>query len=84
MKIRDNLALAGEVILLSILAAALGGCEVVGSMVQPAPEAASAATAEKFGDDFASIAEANPTDKPREVEAADLPPVSLSDQPVDF
>ena len=84
MRKRGRLALAGEVILLSALAAALGGCEGAGSTVQPTPEAASAAAAEKFGDDFASIAEANATAKPRDVEAADLPPVSLTDKPVDF
>ncbi len=84
MRKGGRLALAGKVFLLSTLAAALGGCEEIGSTVQPARKAPSAVTAEKFGADFASIAAANATDKPREIGSADLPPVSLTDQPVEF
>lgn len=62
----------------------LNGCNDNLSAVQPAPERASAALEEKFGEDFAAISGASANSKPRDVAAADLPPVSLTERPVEF
>ena len=75
---------AASAALLAASALGLSGCNDHVSAVQPAPEKASAALKEKFGEDFATMSRASANSKPRDVAAADLPPVSLTEKPVEF
>ena len=75
---------AASAALLAVSASGLSGCNENLSSVQPAPERASAALEEKFGEDFATMSRASANSKPRDVAAADLPPVSLTEKPVEF
>lgn len=75
---------AASAALLAALVFGLSGCEENLSAVQPAPERASAALEEKFGEDFSTMSRASANSKPRDVAAVDLPPVSLTEQPVEF
>ena len=70
--------------LLAASASGLSGCNENSYSVQPGPEGASAALDEKFGEGFATMSRASANSKPRDVAAADLPPVSLTEKPVEF
>lgn len=72
------------VLLFTAAAFGLSGCEEAGQTVQPTSKAASAAIEKGLGADFASISEADPNSKPRDIEASDLPPANLTAQPIDF
>ena len=65
-------------------AAMLGGCGGESSTVQPARNDASAALEQRFGESFTAMSRASPNSKPRAVAAGDLPPVSLTDKPIEF
>ena len=75
---------AGETLLLAAAAFGLAGCGETGSNVQPAQDKASAALDQSFGEGFAAISRADANAKPKEVKATDLPPVSLTEKPIDF
>ncbi len=75
---------AGEVMLLTMIVAGLSGCEEAKSIVQPAPKAVPAALDKKFGAGFVAMSRADPNSKPREINPGDLPPVSLTERPVEF
>ena len=84
MKLPRVICSAGETLLLAAAAFGLSGCGESGSDVKPARKKASAALEAKFGSKFAEISEADPNSKPREVTSEDLPPVSLTEKPIDF
>ena len=75
---------AASAALLAAATLGLSGCNDNRSAVQPAPEQASAALEEKFGEGFATISRASANSKPGDVAAIDLPPVSLTEKPVEF
>ncbi len=68
--------------LLAAAATGIGGCGQ--ASVEPAPEKASPALEERFGENFAAMSRASANSEPRDVKANDLPPVSLTDEPIDF
>lgn len=73
----------GELMLLTALAFGLSGCEERAS-IAPRASSKAAALEERLGDKFVAVSRADPNSKPLELEAGDLPPVSLTEQPVDF
>ncbi len=73
-----------QAILLAAAASGLGGCGEGSSTVQPARNHASAALEQRFGESFTAMSRASPNSKPRDVTASDLPPVSLTDKPIEF
>lgn len=73
-----------QAMLLAAAAFGLGGCGEESSTVQPARKGASAALEQRFGESFTAISRASPNSKPRAVAAGDLPPVSLTDKPIEF
>ena len=75
---------AASAALLAASILGLSGCNENSASVQPAPERASAVLEEKFGEEFATMSRASANSKPRDVAAIDLPPVSLTDKPVEF
>ena len=75
---------AASAALLAAAAFGLSGCNDNGSAVQPAPEQASAELEEKFGKEFSTLSRASANSKPRNVAEVDLPPVSLTEKPVEF
>ena len=82
--LRTSIRSAGETILLAAAAFGLAGCGETGSDEQPARTKASAALDQKFGEAFAEMSRADANAKPREVKTGDLPPVSLTDKPIEF
>lgn len=85
MKLAGNrIGSAASAALLAASVLGLSGCNDHVSQVQPVPEQASAALEEKFGEDFATTSRASANSKPRDVAAIDLPPVSLTEKPVEF
>ena len=75
---------AASAALLAVSVLGLSGCNDNVSPVQPTPEQASAALENKFGEEFATMSRASANSKPRDVAAVDLPPVSLTEKPVEF
>ncbi len=85
MRLAEHLTrLPGEVVLLMALVSGLSGCDETKSIVQPAPKAAPAALEKRFGAGFVAMSRADPNSKPRQVAPGDLPPVSLTERPVEF
>lgn len=82
--LRTSIRSAGETLLLAAAAFGLVGCGETGPDVQPAQEKAAAALEERFGENFAAMSRASANSEPRDVTANDLPPVSLTDNPIDF
>ena len=62
----------------------LSACGEAPSNVQRASQQRSAAVEERFGPRFAEISTADANAKPQEVSSGDLPPVSLTEEPIDF
>ena len=82
--LRTSIRSAGETLLLAAVAFGLVGCGEAGSDPQPAQHKATAALEERFGETFTAASRASANSKPRDVKASDLPPVSLTDKPIDF
>jgi hypothetical protein len=81
---RTSIGSAGQTLLLAAAAFGLAGCGEARSDGQQAQDKASAALDRTFGEGFAEMSRADANAKPKEVKTADLPPVSLTDKPIDF
>ena len=82
--LRTSTRSAAETLLLAAAAIGMAGYGEAASEPNPPKHKATAALEERFGETYTAASRATANSKPRDIKAGDLPPVSLTDKPIDF